>query len=259
MQPAVDYKDELAKIFKESGKTVEEVFGSPEFDAAVEKIIKQKQATEELNAATQDLGNTTSKVFDGMKGGAQEYLNSIKDTTKQIQDAFVNAFKTMEDSLVQFVLTGKLNFKELARSIIADIARIAIKQEIMKPLLKGINKFFDLDLELNATGNVFGKNGIIPYAKGGIVNKPTIFPFANGVGLMGEAGAEAILPLKRGRSGNLGVEASGSSNNIVVNVDASGSSVQGNRSDAEAFGQLIASVVKTTIVNEQRQGGLLNR
>ena len=163
----------------------------------------------------------------------------------------------MEDALVQFVLTGKLNFKDLARSIIADITRIVVRQQLMTPLLGGINSLFGLDLKLNAKGNAFGANGIIPYAKGGIVNKPTIFPFANGVGLMGEAGAEAILPLKRGRSGNLGVEASGSSNNIVVNVDASGSSVQGDNDNARQFGNVIATAIQSELIKQKRPGGLL--
>jgi tape measure domain-containing protein len=61
----------------------------------------------------------------------------------------------------------------------------------------------------SAKGNAFGANGIIPFAKGGIVNSPTLFPFAKGTGLMGEAGPEAIMPLKRGPDGSLGVQANG--------------------------------------------------
>ena len=197
------------------------------------------------------------KVFIGLRNGAQEYLKSIQDVSKQMQDAFVNAFKGMEDALVQFVLTGKLNFRNLAQSIIADITRIVVRQQLMTPILGGINKLFNLDLKFNAAGNVFGANGIIPYAKGGIVNKPTVFPFANGIGLMGEAGAEAILPLKRGRSGNLGVEASGSSNNIVVNVDATGSSVQGDNDNARQFGNVIATAIQSELIKQKRPGGLL--
>ena len=76
---------------------------------------------------------------------------------------------------------------------------------------------------MNAKGNIYAKNKIVPFAYGGIVNKPTLFPMANGAGLMGEAGPEAIMPLRRGRDGKLGVEASGGVGNVVVNVDASGS------------------------------------
>jgi lambda family phage tail tape measure protein len=57
-----------------------------------------------------------------------------------------------------------------------------------------------------------------------------LFPFAKGTGLMGEAGPEAIIPLKRGRDGKLGVAGGGGgTTNVVVNVDASGSSVEGDQ------------------------------
>jgi len=63
-----------------------------------------------------------------------------------------------------------------------------------------------------ARGGVFaGGAELTAFAQGGVVNRPTVFPFARGVGLMGEAGPEAILPLKRGRSGRLGVEMNGDS------------------------------------------------
>ncbi|WP_247651073.1 phage tail tape measure protein [Roseovarius autotrophicus] len=61
-----------------------------------------------------------------------------------------------------------------------------------------------------ARGGVFaGGQDLTAFARGGVVNRPTVFPFAQGIGLMGEAGPEAILPLRRGRDGRLGVEMSG--------------------------------------------------
>lgn len=67
--------------------------------------------------------------------------------------------------------------------------------------------------------------GVTPFAKGGVVAAPTYFSAAGGLGLMGEAGAEAILPLQRGPDGALGVAAGagGTSGgaNIVFNVTAS--------------------------------------
>jgi phage-related minor tail protein len=64
--------------------------------------------------------------------------------------------------------------------------------------------------------------GVTPFAKGGVVSSPTYFGSGGGVGLMGEAGAEAILPLKRGPDGALGVatEGGGGGARIVFNVTA---------------------------------------
>jgi phage-related minor tail protein len=76
---------------------------------------------------------------------------------------------------------------------------------------------------LFANGGAFSQGNVIPFAKGGaftnsIVSSPTIFPFAKGTGLMGEAGPEAIMPLKRGPNGSLGVQMTGggaSASNVV--------------------------------------------
>ncbi|MCC6001656.1 MAG: phage tail tape measure protein, partial [Pararhodobacter sp.] len=61
-----------------------------------------------------------------------------------------------------------------------------------------------------ARGGVFAGGGqLTAFARAGVVTRPTVFPFARGIGLMGEAGPEAILPLRRGRDGRLGVEMNG--------------------------------------------------
>jgi lambda family phage tail tape measure protein len=112
---------------------------------------------------------------------------------------------------------------------------------------------------LNANGNVFAQNGIVPYAMGGIVDRPTLFPFAKGIGLMGEAGPEAIMPLKRGADGRLGVAGGGGgSTNVTVNVDASGNaSVQGDQSQAKQLGVAVSAAVQAELVKQQRPGGIL--
>ena len=98
----------------------------------------------------------------------------------------------------------------------------------------------------------------MPYARGGVVNRPTLFPMANGMGLMGEAGPEAIMPLRRGPSGKLGVEASGNGmGSVVVNVDASGSSVQGDSNQAKQLGNSIAAAIQAELIKQRRPGGLL--
>ena len=76
--------------------------------------------------------------------------------------------------------------------------------------------------------------------------------------LWGEAGPEAIMPLRRGRDGSLGVMSSGGgTTNVVVNVDASGSSVEGDQQQAKALGNAISAAVQSELVRQKRPGGLL--
>lgn len=247
-----DYGNELKEVFNTSKKlSVSEFFEPPkEFTDLLNSSIT---AMSDLNTETGKLKETSNALFTGLKDGMKGYFDSIKSVAEEIQGAVKNAFQGMEDALVKFVITGKLNFAEFTRSVLADLTRIAIRQAMLN-MFGGIFPFLK-----NAQGNAFGANGVIPYAKGGVVNSPTVFPFKNGVGLMGEAGAEAILPLKRGRSGNLGVEASGSSNNIVVNVDASGTEVQGDDAQSSQLGKLIGLAVQQELVKQSRAGGLLSR
>ena len=184
------------------------------------------------------------------------YYQSISNFGAQVGDAVVNTFQGLEDQLTNFVTTGKLSFADLANSIIADIARIAIRQAIIAPLVKGVGSLFGIPF---ANGGVFAQNGIQPFARGGIVDKPTLFPFANGTGLMGEAGPEAILPLRRGRDGRLGVDAGGGGGgiNVTVNVDATGTKAQGDDGRAGQFARAISEAVKNEIVTQKRPGGLL--
>ena len=231
-----------------------------------------------LEGEGEDTGDGKGSGLAGLgdeKGALQSFANTAFDITKQVEESFVNAFKGMEDALVKFVMTGKLNFKDLANSIIADLTRMLVRYAIVQPLFKAIfpnikigsnsangNVFSNGELVPSAKGNVFAKNKIVPYAYGGvvnsIVNKPTLFPMANGVGLMGEAGPEAIMPLKRGANGKLGVQSSGGVGNIVVNVDASGSSVQGDSQQSEQFGRALAAAIQSELISQQRPGGLLS-
>ena len=81
---------------------------------------------------------------------------------------------------------------------------------------------------------------------------------ANGMGLMGEAGPEAIMPLKRGANGKLGVQSSGGVGNIVVNVDASGSSVEGDSATITRVWQSFSCCYSIRNDKTKKTGGLFN-
>ena len=74
---------------------------------------------------------------------------------------------------------------------------------------------------------------------------------------MGEAGSEAIMPLKRHSSGKLGVEASGGMGSVVVNVDAKGTSAQGDNSRSKELGRLVGVAIEAELIKQKRPGGIL--
>jgi len=200
-------------------------------------------------------GDAIEKSFgQTMREKLKTFRESIKTVQESMADVVVKGIKGMEDALVNFVTTGKLNFRDLANSIIKDMARIAIQQSITKPFTNFITGLFG-----NANGNAFVDGKVQKYAYGGVVNRPTLFPMANGgIGLMGEQSPEAILPLRRGSNGKLGVQSTGGGlGNIVVNVDASGSSVEGNESQGRELGRLVAVAVQSELLQQKRPGGLL--
>ena len=203
--------------------------------------------------AKTDTNTNKPKPLNAIQSGAQQYFSTIKSFAEETAGAINSAFQKMEDALVKFVMTGKLSFSELTRSILADMARIAIRQAMLN-LGKSIFPFLR-----NADGNAFAANGVVPYRKGGVVNSPTYFRYGgSNLGIMGEAGPEAIMPLKRGRGGKLGVIAQGGgASNINVNVDASGSSVEGDDQTGRQLGEVIAAAIQSELIQQKRPGGIL--
>ena len=182
--------------------------------------------------------------------------------------ATAGAFGSAIDSMLDGTESLGVSLRKIGADLLKTIAKMLIMQAIAEALGalggtdgKGVFSFLAKAFGKNANGNAYGANGIIPFAKGGIVNSPTLFPFAKGVGLMGEAGPEAIMPLQRGADGKLGVLASGGASaggvNVVVNVDASGSKVEGDEQEGKQLGRLIAAAIQQELVKQKRPGGLL--
>ena len=101
-----------------------------------------------------------------------------------------------------------------------------------------------------AYGAAFEGGNVIPFARGGVVDRPTLFPMARGMGLMGEAGPEAVLPLRRLPSGRLGVESGGGQarggggHTVSVNVVVNG----GDQATADRFRRTAAQVARDALL-----------
>ncbi len=95
-----------------------------------------------------------------------------------------------------------------------------------------------------ANGGVFNRGNVVPFAHGGVVNRPTLFPMANGgAGVMGEAGPEGILPLRRGGDGRLGVSAHGMQGRApIIRLEVAGDNEWVRAVARDESGQVIAAV-----------------
>lgn len=200
---------------------------------------------------------------DGAVRALEAYADASTNAAALAEQAFTNGFQSMEDALVDFVMTGKASFSDLADSIISDLARIVIQQQITGPLASGAGDFLS---GLFSGGSAVGPK--VGYAKGGIpgapslhayansiVSSPTVFPFARGVGLMGEAGPEAIIPLKRGPDGVLGVRADGGG--MVVNIIESpgnGGKTQQRQENGVNILDVMVEQIKSSIASDINRG-----
>ena len=192
------------------------------------------------------LRDDEKKAMRDLTKGQKEFKKELTETEKLVK-SIENTLATSMASAIEGLIDGTKSLSESLSGVLRQMASLLLNFGT-KSL---VGSFF-------ADGGVVAQNKIVPFASGGVVNKPTIFPMANGMGLMGEAGPEAIMPLRRGANGKLGVESSGGVGNVVVNVDAAGSNVQGDQPNAKALGSAIGAAVQAELVKQKRPGGLLS-
>jgi len=96
-----------------------------------------------------------------------------------------------------------------------------------------------------ANGGVFSRGMVMPFAQGGVVGAPAYFPLGRGLGVMGEKGAEAVMPLARGPDGKLGVRSGGGGRSASITVNISTSDADSfRRSEAQVSAALARAVAR---------------
>lgn len=158
-------------------------------------------------------------------------LTDVSVELERIGDLADGVGKALSRAFRGAVLDGKsLNsvLGEVARSF-ADIALKAALQPVGALVSSAVEGLF------TATNPALA---VKPFAKGGVLAAPTYFGLGQGLGLAGEAGAEAILPLARGSDGRLGVAGGGGAVNVTFNVTAS---------DARSFAASEAEISATLL------------
>ena len=167
------------------------------------------------------------------------------DALKDLQSLSKSFGRELTGALKSAAVSGK-SLDDVLRQIGLGLAGMALSQGL-KPLQSLTSSLFSglfggLSGALHfANGGVPG--GVTPFASGGVVSTPTYFPLGRGLGLAGEAGAEAILPLRRSADGKLGVAAAGDAApvNVVFNVTAP-DAASFRKSEAQITGMLARAV-----------------
>ena len=190
--------------------------GTAGFEGLKGTINNRKKIIEQLEKENVLQKDKNRSIRDG---------NRILNQTAQLSQKVGDAIRAGIVDAIESAITGAKSLGEIFTGLLKQIGRMYLQSAIGGINLPGLGK-------KNEKGNVFAQNGIVPFAQGGVVDSPTIFPFKNGIGLMGEAGPEAIMPLTRGADGRLGVEAlsrysSGGSSSSPVGGGAEESSEDG--------------------------------
>ena len=213
---------------------------NPEFAQSFNEARKTVVGILRDTATTRDL--PAIDTVEGITRGLRELVRRSQDFGKQGEDAATQVGSALTNDLGDAIFQTGQNFnnlKDIARnfaaSTISSIGRVASQMLALRLVGSAIGLFTaggsQADVFNSVTSNptkyfgtyargaAFSAGRVVPFAGGGVVTSPTYFPMAKRrVGLMGEAGPEAIMPLVRTRGGGLGVRAAGGAGNGDVHI-----------------------------------------
>lgn len=160
-----------------------------------------------------------------MAGGFQAEMAKVRDSLSEtgkgaakLEGALNRGLSRAIDGVVFDGMKLSDALGTIAQSMIGATYKAAVSpvtQHLSGMVMQGIGNLLPF-----ANGASFSQGRVMPFADGGVVHGPTTFPMRGGVGLMGEAGPEAIMPLARGADGKLGVRGGGAGRpvNVVMNI-----------------------------------------
>lgn len=240
----LDYQNALNKIIEEF--------------AAFPKVVELAQkALKEFNEEQAKLTPSLSKQLD----------TALKDVTKDFNELQGKAILGVIDGFLNAAIKGD-DFGETLKKLGQDIVYTILKMLILQQVTKWLNSSF------GGLGSLFGfasggviNAGVVPdvaFAKGGLVDKPTIFPMAKGLGLMGEAGTEAVMPLARDSYGRLGVYSGGYVNKntapeVIINVENQSRNQIIMEQSSVNFDEQFNKAVVNVILRDQAINGPISR
>lgn len=255
-----------------------------------EEAKKAEEATQKLMKSYVDMGNPLSGLIKQQQeiemlmvrfpekadllfaawNKVQDSINDLTDTQKKAAEQMTlltrigeTAFQGLEDALMSFVTTGRLNFKSFISSMLQDIARLIIQMKVIQPLLAGFGAYMGGGSFVSAFMSAYSGTAV-KSAKGNVFDGKMLHGFKGGIGMIGEEGPEAVMPLKRGSDGKLGIVAQGSRSSGGVQIGSIQVNVQGGNTNAETGQNVSKAIVDTMkqiaqgeIIKSRRPGGVM--
>lgn len=233
-----------------------------QFESGTITIDTYQARFEELMQKYADFPNITKMLNKSLEDMANKAVPATEKGIKSLNELTLEWVKSFQSGITDAIVECG-NFGETLSNLGKQLEKMALnmmlwggdgKSGLLGGMFSGLFK--------SAKGSAWN-GGVQAFAKGGVVSSPTLFKFANGTGLMGEAGPEAIMPLERDSSGRLGVRLNGGAGGGVfapqvnVTVNNSGS---GNMSDEQAkamsreLREVVDARVAENLYNYKRRG-----
>ncbi len=195
--------DTLSRFDAEIAELETSLAGATSMAAAFQAELREMQGAmlytgREVNSMSNAIGGGLRRAFDGVVFDGMRLSDALRTVATSMVDAAYNtAIRPVQAAAGSFLTNG------------------------INSLLSGILPF--------EKGGAISQGRVMPFARGGVVNGPTNFAMRGGMGLMGEAGPEAIMPLRRGADGKLGVAAAGGGGAVQVTMNITSPDVAGFR------------------------------
>ncbi len=245
-------------------RTLDEINANIDLLEARNKILEKDK---EINAEQK---KRNEQLEEGKKR-----IKEQEEAAEKLKERFMEIGKSVEEGIVQNLTDAVMGTKTLAEAavnVLNELKRKLIELAIQRAVA-GIGNFIGNALGLLGGYSTMGGKTNVKMSTTQLVAKDTArygttFPagsFANGgrppvgkASLVGERGPEMFVPSRSGTIiPNSSLGGKSVTNNIVVNVDASGTAVQGNDAEANQFGETLAAAIQAELINQQRTGGLL--
>jgi len=175
-------------------------------------ITDARLDAETLSAELRSLSAEGRASLAALREDATRARNSLRETAAITQTLGTSLRSGLSRALRDALIDGR-RLSDVLRGLALDVSRSVANRAIdgaVSQVSSGLT---------GALGGLFSSVPIRAFAKGGVLSSPTLFPMSGGAGLAGEAGPEAILPLRRGADGRLGVAAGqGAAPNVSVTI-----------------------------------------